>query len=430
MTSPSRRKRPITARSTRPAKKTDGTGWLPAVTGMAVATGRKILAAGLLGLLGSGSVAGQQPIQKFVRPPRFAPPVHAQPMWSPRSPQTSAGPQPSIRQVSVVQDTNTAPSLDFSEPAAHHVADEWRSRARQSVQQTTQALQPTAQPSLHYPSPQSNPAPTGTPRQRNAGWQDLSTPDPSIPDFQITEQSESVPLDDSWNRGNGPDPSLSAGPISGPAAMSASNDDIRYPDSSASQPTIESYDQAGDRNVQSPPKSVLVRPETPQRQPEAAANQLRQTRPRRLDGGQQPLRNTGAARYRAESPRPGRQDTTGLEEFNNTQSDVARGRKSCEEFRTELLNKPITEIILDTSPLRPSEAAEGTTGGSRTWTDCNGNPLGVGTLVGLQRGYVVIEDESGRIQSISRTRLSDGDLAVVTNYLAHADRMQPRMLSL
>ena len=96
-----------------------------------------------------------------------------------------------------------------------------------------------------------------------------------------------------------------------------------------------------------------------------------------------------------------------------------RGMRSCDEYRDELLNQPITDIVLDFSPKRPTNigrrAAEQQ---SHDWSDCWGNPLGSGVLVGLSRSYIVIETDSGQQQKIALTQLSDSDLEMVTQYWA------------
>lgn len=97
---------------------------------------------------------------------------------------------------------------------------------------------------------------------------------------------------------------------------------------------------------------------------------------------------------------------------------AAKGaQKSCDEFRTELLNTPITDIVIDVSPYPPLRRKDGDAAPSseiRSWTDCNGNVLGTGTFAGLERSYILITTESGNSQRIPIMDLSDGDRAVLT----------------
>ena len=98
---------------------------------------------------------------------------------------------------------------------------------------------------------------------------------------------------------------------------------------------------------------------------------------------------------------------------------IQRNRKDCDAHREELLNSPITDIVVDIAPLPPEVAAQQVDDGiTRVWTDCSGNTLGNGTLMRLERSYIIVKTESGAMQRISISLLSDGDLAVVNRYWA------------
>ena len=97
--------------------------------------------------------------------------------------------------------------------------------------------------------------------------------------------------------------------------------------------------------------------------------------------------------------------------------DQSRGRKSCDAYRAELLNTPITDIVLDISPIRPVAAAQRTPVGlDRSWKDCSGKVLAKGKLLGLERSYILVDDASGQGRLISMSDLSEADLFVVTQY--------------
>lgn len=199
-------------------------------------------------------------------------------------------------------------------------------------------------------------------------------------------------------------------------------------------PALEDYstdpftEEVVQESVNQAPQSVLVQEDLaaePPRYPEPAqvvsqpvqhsrsANQLRglQVEPRRLRDSHSATRFRNAAANRV------RQDDGSDLYQGIDDAPQARSLKSCDDYRRELLNSPITDIVLDISPLRPTTGTQGNPAElTRTWTDCNGNILGSGTLLGLERSYVVIQDEEDRIHQISRTKLSDADLAVVTEY--------------
>ncbi len=70
--------------------------------------------------------------------------------------------------------------------------------------------------------------------------------------------------------------------------------------------------------------------------------------------------------------------------------------KSCEEFRTELLKRPITEIALDISP--PAKTDILGENKFRVWRDQDGIELTQGTIADLRRGYVIINSGSGLVR--------------------------------
>ncbi len=276
------------------------------------------------------SVSAQETPQKFVRPPRFMPPVHAQPLRDPGQSWPSPQPLRNVLQVSAVQEFDLPlAQAGYSQTQQHVPADQWQSRQ----------------------APASN---------RNA-WQELAAPDSSLPEFDLSDVPPQAPStqdnESGWNNSN--------------------------------------------------EKSVLVRSPEQSRSTPDKGNELRQIQvePRRLSSG-----HSTPANFR-NPPAAFSQESDG------TNPNVARGRKSCEVFRSELLNAPITDIVLDTSPLRPTHDTN-QRDLTRTWTDCNGNTLGIGTLTGLERSYIVIANESGTDQRITTSQLSDGDLAIVTSYWA------------
>ena len=125
------------------------------------------------------------------------------------------------------------------------------------------------------------------------------------------------------------------------------------------------------------------------------------------------FRNTPKQRYyETNRAKPQEDDLQRIAEV-----DQSRGRKSCDDYRTELLNTPITDIVLDISPIRPVAAAQRALDGlNRTWKDCRGNVLAKGKLLGLERSYILVDDDSGQGRLISMSELSEVDLFVVTQY--------------
>ena len=89
-------------------------------------------------------------------------------------------------------------------------------------------------------------------------------------------------------------------------------------------------------------------------------------------------------------------------------------RKSCEEFRAELLNNPITDIALDISP--PGNLSNLGPNTYRTWRDQFGNELTQGTIADVRRGYVVIDSSSGGQVRLPFARLGDAEWLAVSDY--------------
>lgn len=89
-------------------------------------------------------------------------------------------------------------------------------------------------------------------------------------------------------------------------------------------------------------------------------------------------------------------------------------RKTCDEYRTGLLNRSIRDISLDMSP-QASRVRDQYVAISRSWTDRLGNIVATGTMVDLRRGYVIIDGINGRVK-IPYAKLSDADWAAVSDY--------------
>ena len=88
--------------------------------------------------------------------------------------------------------------------------------------------------------------------------------------------------------------------------------------------------------------------------------------------------------------------------------------KSCEEFRSALLNDSIRDISLDISP-PASSLRDQFTSIARTWTDRSGNVIATGSMVDLRRGYVILDGVDGR-QKIPYAKLSEADLGAIADY--------------
>jgi hypothetical protein len=369
----------------------------------------------------------QQPVPKFYRPPRFTPPVHAAPGSGPASPARAAV----ARQVEAGQAVPGGYPVRWAaweEPGSPATAspanDLYVNEARQAVPATPDQWQ-TRTP--------------GSAPQTGDSFNELSMPDTEIPASQFVNSGSRQ----SWQtpgpvQEDGTNPVWTTGPGE-PAAVPTIRSESRYqtmPEfGTDAPPAMEDYATdpfAAEQNDIPDPesgagRSVLVRDEAWQTAAPPASergtgqeNQLRnlQVEPQRLRDQRagtprKPFRNTVDTGYRnrQEEMRSGQDDL-----LDNTTGQAGL-KKSCDDYRDELLNAPITDIILDVAPLRPSAAAQKTPEGlTRSWTDCEGNILGTGTLVGVQQSYIVVETDMGQRSLIPAWRLSDADVQIVTEY--------------
>jgi hypothetical protein len=140
--------------------------------------------------------------------------------------------------------------------------------------------------------------------------------------------------------------------------------------------------------------------------------------------GKNVLRDSNSRRYRQDSPdslrlsAPESEDENQLESsFDDDDSDDDDSknplRKSCEEFRTELLKRPLTEISLDISP--PAKTDILGENKLRVWRGQDGSELAKGTIADLRRGYVIINTDSGQVR-IPYARLSDLDWMAISQF--------------
>ena len=89
-------------------------------------------------------------------------------------------------------------------------------------------------------------------------------------------------------------------------------------------------------------------------------------------------------------------------------------KKSCDEFRRQLLNKPITDIALDISP--PARTDILGTNSYRVWRDRHGNELAQGSIADIRRGYVIVNSSNGGQVRVPYARLSESDWQAVSDY--------------
>ena len=90
-------------------------------------------------------------------------------------------------------------------------------------------------------------------------------------------------------------------------------------------------------------------------------------------------------------------------------------RKSCDEFRFELLdNKPITDIALDISPPAKTDLLGANV--YRVWRDQYGNELAQGNILDLRRGYLIVGTGGGGQVRLPYARLSDADWLAISDY--------------
>ena len=116
---------------------------------------------------------------------------------------------------------------------------------------------------------------------------------------------------------------------------------------------------------------------------------------------------------------PGLDDEDVLDDdFNleDEENDIRNSplRKSCEEFRLELLGKPITDIALDISPPANTDLLGGSV--FRVWRDQYGNELAQGSIQDIRRGYLIIATSSGSHVRLPYARLSEADWLAVSDF--------------
>lgn len=87
---------------------------------------------------------------------------------------------------------------------------------------------------------------------------------------------------------------------------------------------------------------------------------------------------------------------------------------TCDEYRRDLLNQPITVLDINISAPRPGEESQGPAmrAVSRDWKDRYGNVLAHGSLIEISRGYAIVGTDAGQ-QSFSLARLGDEELAAI-----------------
>ena len=98
-----------------------------------------------------------------------------------------------------------------------------------------------------------------------------------------------------------------------------------------------------------------------------------------------------------------------LDQDQFSDADQALQNQSCADFRKKLLDNPITTIGLNISPPGSSRSGESLT---RVWTNNYGEVLATGALVGLSRGYAIIDTDRGQ-QRFAVARLNDADWAAI-----------------
>ena len=87
--------------------------------------------------------------------------------------------------------------------------------------------------------------------------------------------------------------------------------------------------------------------------------------------------------------------------------------KTCDQYRSDLLNQPITQVDINISAPRPTDKQRDHSMIPRDWMDRNGSILASGLLVDLRNGYAVVDTSNGQ-QHIAVARLSDADLAAIS----------------
>ena len=345
---------------------------------------------------------------KFYRPPKVTPPVHAVPtgQYGPADHLHHRAPQPQqvrrpvqrtypVRHAGAYQqaDSNiTDQYLNQVDQTMQDPSDQWRTRSDQANQEAGSFLRSAAE-RYNDSDPRQNQA---TPQQNWNGrsMSEVAMPDTEIPQSQTgdtnSQYSHEIPAPRSQQSFDQP------GQVQPPQMMQQNNSRYAMPQEQLlndQAPAMEDYTtdpfavEAESENVtqdfeSNRGQSVLVRNEpltqdTPVVDNTAGENSLRgmQVQPRRLRdtrgagssyGGRNRYRKSSNTRFQDEFDFSQEDDL-----LDNSDDDQSRGRKSCDEYRTELLNTPITDIVLDISALRPSVAAQTTPAGlTRTWTDC------------------------------------------------------------
>ncbi len=136
-----------------------------------------------------------------------------------------------------------------------------------------------------------------------------------------------------------------------------------------------------------------------------------------LRGNTKAKQDNGQLRITAPSSNRSRQDKSdlSLDESDDDSSDESSNplNKSCDEFRSELLNRPITEIALDLSP--PGKTDIFGDNEFRVWRDHRGNELAQGTIADLRRGYAIINSNNGLVR-LPFARLHEADLLAISEF--------------
>jgi len=86
--------------------------------------------------------------------------------------------------------------------------------------------------------------------------------------------------------------------------------------------------------------------------------------------------------------------------------------RSCDYYRGQLFSTNIQDIALDLSPPKPGTLSATSERLTRNWTDRSGNVIASGTLVDMQRGYIILENG----QRIAYGRLGEQDLIVIADH--------------
>lgn len=309
----------------------------------------------------------------------------------------------------------------------------------------TRPQRPSGEPSsFRSASTFDGPQGTNATYQKAAPWQASSLSDVAMPDTEIPSSplnqlpspngspSLTQPIQSPPDSNSTPD--FAKGGLSSPE-FNAPNPQIPL-DSDDQPPALEDYQAAPLSANQGKPalpevpreQSVLVKEDDPSLNQalENSSNDENQLRDLSVEPTRTDLRGSNISRpvnnqfrnvpnRRTRNRRNSRPQEDELQRI--TEVDQSRGRKSCDAYRAELLNTPITDIVLDISPIRPVAAAQRTPVGlDRTWKDCSGKVLAKGKLLGLERSYILVDDESGQGRLISMADLSEVDLFVVTQY--------------